>query len=61
MNNDRSYDYGLDLFNPPINSVKVKDGVYAHKYPNGIININGHKYMYYSMREAIKLYKTKSR
>lgn len=61
MNNDRSYDYGLDLFNPPIKSVKVKDGVYAHKYSNGIINISGHKYMYYSMREAIKLYKTKSR
>ena len=47
----------IDLFSTPIKSVKVKDGVYAHKYPNGIININGHKYMYYSMREAIKLYK----
>ena len=49
-----------DLFSTPIKSVKVKDGVYAHKYPNGVININGYKYMYYSMREAIKLYKKTS-
>jgi hypothetical protein len=50
----------VDLFSTPIKSVKVKDGIYAHKYPNGVININGHKYMYYSMREAIKLYKKTS-
>jgi len=47
----------VDLFSTPIKSVKVKDGIYAHQYPNGVININGCKYMCYSMTEAIKLYK----
>tara|TARA_R110000824_G_scaffold251945_1_gene440563 strand:- start:203 stop:370 length:168 start_codon:yes stop_codon:yes gene_type:complete len=47
----------VDLFRAPIRSVKVNDDVYAHLYSNGVININGKKYMFYSMSEAIQKYK----
>ena len=47
----------IDLFSTPIKSIEVENGIYAYQYPNGVININGCKYMYYSMTEAIKLYK----
>jgi len=48
-----------DLFNTPIKKVKVRNGVYAYKYSNGTINIEGIKYLYYSMTEAIKHYRRK--
>lgn len=41
------------LFAEPVSSTKVRNGVYAHKYPNGVINIQGEKYVGYSIREAI--------
>lgn len=48
-----------DLFQNPTLSKKVRVGVIAHKYPNGIININGEKYSGYSMSEAITKYRQK--
>lgn len=46
-----------DLFQEPIAKRYVRNGVTAYKYRNGIININGHKYLDYSFTEAIKLFR----
>lgn len=50
-----------DLFNTPIGKAKVRNGIYAYKYSNGVININGHKYMEYSMKDAIKLWRQQNK
>jgi len=49
----------VDLFATPIRSGKVRDGVYYHQYRNGVINIMGEKYLYYSIKEAVSLYRKK--
>ena len=50
-----------DLFSEPISETKVRDGIYAYQYPNGTININGMKFIGYSVREAIKVWKSKNK
>ena len=47
----------VDLFDTPIKQKKVRNGVIAYQYKNGVININGQKYVMYSMSEAIKKYR----
>lgn len=47
------------LFSAPIASRKVRNGVTAYKYRNGTININGEKYLLYSMTEAIRMWRGK--
>jgi len=47
-----------DLFETPIRSKRVRHNVYAYQYRNGTININGTKYLEYTMAEAIKLWRT---
>ncbi len=49
------------LFDEPILKVKVRNNVYAYKYRNGCININGIKYFLYSMKEAIKDWRSKNK
>ena len=49
----------FDLFETPVKSKKVRNGVTAHQYRNGNIVIGGQKYVYYSMTEAIKRYRAK--
>ena len=49
-----------DLFEKPISQRKVRKGVTAYKYPNGVININGEKFVFYSMTEAIKMWRQKN-
>jgi hypothetical protein len=49
----------VDLFETPIRSKKVRSGIYAHAYRSGTININGQKYLGYSMSEAIRLWRKK--
>jgi len=46
-----------DLFSTPISKTKVRNGVYAYKYPNGTINIEGKKYIGYPIKIAIQLYR----
>jgi hypothetical protein len=50
------------LFDSPIKAKKVRNGVTAYQYRNGVINICGIKYQGYSMTKAIikfrKNYKT---
>ena len=47
----------VDLFDKPLRSRKVRNNIYAHQYRNGVININGQKYLEYSLSEAIKLFR----
>lgn len=47
-------------FKTPILTKKVRDGVYAYKYHNGVINICGQKYIDYSMTEAISRWREKN-
>ena len=49
-----------DLFDTPIRQRKVRNGIYAYQYRNGVININGTKYMEYSMTEAIKKWRSQN-
>jgi hypothetical protein len=51
----------VDLFSTPISSTKVRKGVYAHRYRNGCINIQGEKYFDYTVKEAIKLWRNKNK
>jgi len=50
-----------DLFSTPIKSKKVRNGIYAHQYRNGTININGHKFLYCSLSYAIKQWRLKNK
>jgi hypothetical protein len=49
-----------DLFSTPISKTKVRNGIYAYRYSNGCININGQKYFDYTVKEAIKLWRSKN-
>ena len=49
-----------DLFETPIASRKVRNGIYAYMYRNGVININGQKYLEYSLTDAIKAWRSKN-
>jgi hypothetical protein len=46
-----------DLFETPISKRKVRNGIYAYQYSNGVININGQKYLEYSLTDAIKAWR----
>lgn len=47
----------IDLFNTPISEKKVRKNVIAYKYRNGCINIEGKKFFFYSMSDAIKVWR----
>ena len=49
----------LDLFDTPVRSGKIRNGVYYHQYRNGIINIMGEKFIGYSIKEAVKKWRKK--
>lgn len=49
----------MDLFESPIRIKKVRSGVVARQYANGTININGEKYIGWSMTDAIALHRKK--
>ena len=46
-----------DLFETPIRKRKVRNGIYAYQYRNGTININGTKFLMYTMADAIKTWR----
>ena len=49
----------VDLFDTPIRSGKIRNGVYYHQYRNGVINIMGEKYLFYSIKEAVSRWRKK--
>lgn len=48
------------LFETPISKTKVRKGIFAYRFRNGIIVIEGEKYIQYTMKEAIKLWRAKN-
>jgi hypothetical protein len=50
-----------NLFETPISCIKVRNGVYAYTYQNGCVNINGQKFIGYSKKEAIKMWRNKNK
>ena len=49
-----------DLFATPISKTKVRNGVYAYKYSNGVVNIQRKKFFFYSIKDAIKIWRSKN-
>jgi hypothetical protein len=47
------------LFDSPIKTKQIRFGVYANLYRNGVIEINGIKYLGYSLTEAINIFRAK--
>ena len=47
------------IFLTPICAKKVRNNVTAYKYRNGIIYIAGETYQFYSMKDAIKIWRSK--
>ena len=45
------------LFDTPIKQKKVRNGITAYQYKNGMILIDGTKYFMHSMTSAIKTYR----
>lgn len=45
------------LFDSPISAIKVRKNITAYRYRNGTINIAGQKYLEYTMKEAIYLWR----
>lgn len=43
-----------NLFENPISSGKIRKGVWWFKYKNGTINILRDKYIFYSIKDAVK-------
>ena len=50
-----------DMFENPLSKTKVRNGVYAYKYANGCINIQGEKFFFYSIKDAIKIWISKNK
>lgn len=44
-----------------INVGKVRNGVYYNKYSDGWITIGKERYLYYTIKEAIKLWRNKNK
>lgn len=49
-----------DLFSTPLSKTKVRKGIYAYKYRNGCINISGQKFFDYSIKDAIKIWRSRN-
>jgi len=45
------------IFNNPIRSGKVRNGINWYQYKNGTIVIEKQKYIFYSIKEAIAKYR----
>jgi len=50
----------IDLFEQPIRSGKVRENVYWNQYRNGIINIQGKKFCFYTIKEAISIWRSEN-
>jgi hypothetical protein len=49
-----------DLFSTPISKRKVRNGIFAYKYQNGTVNINGEKFIGYSIKDSIKIWRSRN-
>jgi len=46
-----------DLFETPIKSGKVRKNVSWYLYRNGTLNINGTRFLFYRIKDAIKIWR----
>lgn len=51
----------MNLFENPVSQTKVRNNVFALRYSNGTININGQKFIGYSIKEAIKIWRQRQK
>lgn len=47
----------MHLFEAPIKTQQIRKNVFLNKYRNGLININGQKFIGYSIKDAVKIYR----
>lgn len=52
-----SLNFAPDLFRTPTSKTKVRNGIFAYRYSNGIIVIGSQKYQFYTIKEAIAKYR----
>jgi hypothetical protein len=45
------------LFDNPTSKTKVRKGIFAYRYSNGLVLIDEQRYYDYSIKEAIKLWR----
>lgn len=48
------------LNSTPIAKVKVRNGIFAYKYRNGNVIIEGQEYIFYSISEAVKKWRSEN-
>lgn len=49
------------LFENPLSATKVRNGIFAYRYRNGLILIDGQKFYGYTIKQAIQLYRNKNK
>lgn len=47
----------MQIGEQPIRTGKIRNGVYWKRYKNGCINIQGHKFFDYSIKEAVSIWR----
>ena len=47
------------MFVKPTSSGKIRKGIYYHRYANGTINIMGEKFIGYSIKDAVRIWRRK--
>ena len=50
-----------DLFEWPVQSARIRKGVYAHQYKNGNVKIDGEWYIEHSITSAIAAFRAKEK
>lgn len=45
------------IFDNPTSRTKVRKNIYAYRYSNGLVLIDGQRYYGYSIKEAIKIWR----
>jgi len=48
------------LFETPVSKTKVRNGIFAYKFRNGVVQIESEKYFFYSVKDAIKNWRLKN-
>ena len=48
------------IFDTPTSKTKVRKGIYAYRYSNGLVEINDQRYYGYTIKDAIYLWRSKN-
>ncbi len=47
----------MEIGEHPIKIGRIRNNVYWRKYSNGTININGEKFLFYTIKEAVRIWR----